>query len=149
MPDEVTNKPDLATEKLQLKIEKLKVEIANSKKRKTWDEYVKPIIPVAATLIIAIFGAVITGQFNKSQLEITKSKNQSDKEIAQINASLSFIKLMNEIPDSSKQLRQQAKTAIAPALPPETSFYLAYQELPENPYLLEVLLIKLLNSTHL
>ena len=133
---------DLATEKLRLEIVELRDKVSNSKKSKTWEDYVKPIIPVAVTLVIAISVSIITRQFNRSQLEITKSKNQSDKEIAQINASLSYIKLMNDISDSSFQLRQQAKTVIAPILPPETSFNIAVSELPNNPNVLKVLIKK-------
>jgi hypothetical protein len=140
MANDKLNTDDLQKEKLLLEIEELKNKVAHSKKSKAWDEYVKPIIPVAVTLIIAIFGWIITGQFNKAQLRITESKNKADKEIAQINASLSFIRLMREIPDSLIQLRQQAKTVIAPALPPETSFYIAIEDLPINAYVLDVLI---------
>lgn len=140
MADDKPNADNLTDEKLQLEIEELKIRLADSKKSKTWEGYVKPIIPIAITLIIAIFGSIITGRFNQAQLTITESKNKSDKEIAQINASLSYIKLMTEISDSSLQLRQQAKTVIASALPPEASFNIAINELPNNPDVLKVLI---------
>ena len=140
MPNDKPNIADLETEKLSLEVEELKTKVADSKKSKVWEGYFKPIIPIAVTIIIAIFGWIITGNFNQAQLTITESKNKADKEIAQINASLSFIKLMTEVSDSSIQLRQQAKTVIAPALPPETSFNIAVNELPNNPDVLEVLI---------
>ena len=142
MAENKTNIPDLETEKLQLEIGDLKTKIFNSKKTKAWDEYIKPIMPIAVTLIIAVFGTVISAQFNGAQLKITESKHQSDKEIAQINASLSYIKILSEISDSSMQTQQQALSVIAPILPPETSFSLAINALPENQTILKILIEK-------
>ncbi|HEY1047480.1 MAG TPA: hypothetical protein VGF79_13625 [Bacteroidia bacterium] len=201
MSDEQPNIPDLPTEKLRLEIEELKVKIEDQKKSKVWDNYVKPIIPVAVTLIIGIWGSILTNNYNTAQLENTKrkntsdstvaqtqlkiastqldiakdknktdkelslnqldiskqknasdkiialtqleiarEKNESDKTIAQINASLTYVKLLQDIKDSNKVLRNQAQNIIAPVLPPEMSFYIATEGLPQNGELLEILL---------
>lgn len=142
MKEQNQNMKELDNEKIRLEIEELRTKIINSKKSRAWEDFVKPIIPITITLIISIFGWIITGKFNQSQLTITENKNRADKEIAQINASLSYIKLMTEISDSSINLKQQAKTIIAPALPYESGFYIAINELPENPNVLEVLIRK-------
>ena len=140
MADDIKNKSELEIEKLRLEIESLKNSVIQSKKTKTWEDYIKPIIPVAVTLIIAIFGWIITVKYNQAQLTITDNKNKSDKELAQINASLSFIKLLTEISNGPTIIRQQAKTVIAPVLPPETSFNIAVNELPDNPDVLKILI---------
>jgi len=197
-----TKVPDeLLTEKARLDIEELKGRITDQKKIKIWENYVKPIIPVGVTLIIGIWGSILTSNYNSAQLEnikrknfsdssvaqtqlkiaqtqldiaidknladkelaqtqfdiskqknetdkqialtqleVSKNKNESDKTIAQITASLSFVKLLQDISTSNPDLTHQAKTVIAPALPPETSFNIAIAELPDNPNALEVLL---------
>ena len=195
------DKPDPTNEKLRLEIEELKIKIENEKKSKVWDNYVKPIIPVAVTLTIGIWGSILTSNYNTSQLEntkrknisdlevaktqleiaqkqldiakeknktdkelsqiqldiserknrsdkttaltqleIAKQKNESDRTIAQVNASLSYVKLLQEISDSNPDLTHQAKTVIAPALPPEVSFNIAVNELSSNPEVLEILI---------
>jgi len=173
---------ELLVEKARLEIEELKGKVADQKKIKIWGNYVNPVIPVAVTLLIGIWGFILTGKYNSAQLELTKrrnssdssvaqtqlkiaqtqldiskqkneadkelaltqleisrNKNQSDKIIAQINASLSFVKLLQDVSINNPELAHQAKTVIAPALPPETSFNIALAELPDNPNALEVL----------
>jgi hypothetical protein len=200
MPNEQHEKLDLQNEKLRFEIEELKIKIEDLKKTKVWDNYIKPIIPVVVTLIIGIWGTILTKKFNKSQLEnthtqlklareknesdkelsqvqleiskrknssdsaysqtqlqinlskneadklvaltqleIAKRKNESDKAIAQIDASLSFVKLLQDMPTDNKDLKHQAKTIIAPALPLETIYNIAINELPDNPNVLEIL----------
>lgn len=201
MLEEQSNIPDLPSDKLRLEIEELKLKIEEQKKGKIWDNYIKPLIPVAVTLTIGIWGSILTSSYNSSQLEnakrknsadssvaqtqlriaqtqldiannknksekelaetqleiskrknetdrqtaltqltISKHKNESDKTIAQINASLGFVKLLQDISNSNPDLTHQAKTVIAPALPPEISFNIAVTELTSNPNALEVLL---------
>ncbi|MEX0968265.1 MAG: hypothetical protein WD077_13575 [Bacteroidia bacterium] len=129
MENDKLNIDQLEKEKLLLEIEELKNQITGSEKGKVWKDYYKPLIPVLVTLIIAIFGWIITLDFNNSQIEI-----------AQIEASLSYINTISEIQDSSAQLKRQAQTVIAPVLPPETSFNLAVDEVENNPNLLAVLI---------
>lgn len=130
---------DLKIIKLELEIEELRCKIVNSKNNKIWDDFTKPLLPILATLILTFVGLYINYKFNLAQQINTESKNKADKEIAQINASLSYIKLMAEIPKDSTLLKQSAKTIIAPALPIESSFFIAINELQNNPNVLEVL----------
>jgi hypothetical protein len=46
--------PDLQAEKLRLEIEEIKANIDDKKKSKVWDNYIKPIIPVAVTCQILL-----------------------------------------------------------------------------------------------
>lgn len=201
MSNEKQNINDLSSEKLRLEIEELKVKIEAQTKPKIWDKYVKPIIPVAVTLIIGVWGTILTSNYNSAQLDITKrknssdstiaqtqlkiaqteleiardkniaekelsktqldisrrksesdkliaqtqleiarQKNESDKTISQINASLTYVEILKDINDSNVVLRNQAQNIIAPVLPPEMSFYIATEGLPDNTEILERLL---------
>ncbi len=107
-----------------------------------WTKYINPMLPVVATILLGVIGFSLTGKYNSSQLNIAKEQNNSNKQIAQINASLSFVKMLKEFSDSGKDadLAEQAKIDIAPVLPPEVGFNIAVTDLLRNPSLMDVLM---------
>ena len=72
---------DVQAEKTELEIEELKQKILSYKKN-FWEKHFVPAIPLAATILIAVGGWIITNKYNDAQIAITNSKNGSDIEIA-------------------------------------------------------------------
>ena len=93
--------------------------------------------PLAA-IVVGISGAILTGGYNKTQLEIARQRSEAEIEIARTNAALRFM----EISESDTSQRHQALAIAAPILPPDIAFRLALEQFPHDTDALDILIRK-------
>ncbi len=105
-----------------------------------WNNIIKPLLPVASTIIVAFGGWFITHTYNSAQIKLEKQKQTDNKTTSEIKASLSYVDFLAGNPPPSDDLKDQALLAVAPALPPELSFDLAVEALPEDDRVFKLLL---------
>ena len=91
---------------------------------------------------MAAIGWKLTDGYNKSQIQIARDNNAHEIEIARSNAALSYMSVLQEIPNEHVPARQQALAIAAPVLPPTIAFQQAVQQLPDNTSALDILMSK-------
>jgi len=82
------------TEKERLEIEELKLKIADGKKSKLWNNYIQPVIPVLAALIVGLWGSLLTNAYNDAQIKVTQRKNTTDSLVARLQLALADTQLV-------------------------------------------------------
>jgi len=93
---------------------------------------------------------MITSAYNRSQLALQFEQDQSrlklqaeqqksNRQTAEANASMAYLEFLARDPAPTDEQRDQATLAIAAVLPPELSFSLAVDRLPEEPKILALL----------
>lgn len=106
----------------------------------TWHKVALSLVPIVVTLIITIGGWIITSSYNRSQLALQMEQQKASRQTAEVNASISYLQFVARDPAPSIQQRDQATMAAALVLPPELSFKLAIERLPEEEKILALLL---------
>jgi hypothetical protein len=106
----------------------------------TWHKVAQPLVPVVVTLIVAIGGWIITSSYDRSQLALQVEQQKATRQTAEASASISYLQFVARDPAPSIQQRDQATMAAALVLPPELSFRLAIERLPEEGNILALLL---------
>lgn len=105
-----------------------------------WPDVAKSLLPVVATIVVAVGGWWITSVYNKSQLQVQKAQQEASRASAEASASLAYLQFLARDPTPSQDQRDQAVMAVASVLPPELSFNLAVKRLPEERSILNLLL---------
>lgn len=108
----------------------------------TRSETVKILVNPGIALFVALVGWLLTDRYNATQIEVTKKRNDAEIEIARINASLDYLRILGDLPEEAVTARRQAIAISAPVLPPEMAFRLAIGELPQNTSALDTLMTK-------
>jgi hypothetical protein len=98
------------------------------------------MLPVAATLVVAVGGWWITSTYNEAQLQVQRSQQAASRATAEANASLAYLQFLARDPAPSEDQRDQALMAVAGVLPPELSFNLAVKRLPQERSIVNLLL---------
>ena len=115
-----------------------------------WQAVIRPLVPVIATLIVAIGGWIITSSYNQAQLRLESESHKSELEIqlaqhlanrrsSEANASMAYIQFLSRNPSPTDAERDLATLSMAPILAPELSFSLAVERCPSENRILGVL----------
>jgi hypothetical protein len=97
-----------------------------------WPDIAKALLPVVATIVVAVGGWIITSSWNKSQTELQQAQQAATRSAAEANASLAYLQFLARDPSPPLEQRDQALMAAAGVLPPELSFNLAVRRLPSE-----------------
>lgn len=111
-------------------------------------EIAKALINPGIALFVAIVGWLLTEQYNATQIEVNRQRNSAEIEIARINASLNYLKILNNLPKEEVSARRRATAIAVPVLPPAMAFRLAIGELPQNTSALDTLMTKYEHSAN-
>lgn len=111
-------------------------------------EIVKTLINPGIALFVALVGWLLTDRYNATQIEVTKQRNDAEIEIARINASLDYLRILGDLPEEAITARRHAIAISAPVLPPEMAFRLSIRELPQNALALDTLMTKYEHSAN-
>lgn len=103
-----------------------------------WTGVAKLLLPIAATLIVAVGGWWITSTYNDAQIQVQKAQQAASRASSEASASLAYLQFLANAP--TQEQRDQALGVVAAILPPELSFSLAVKRLPEEPVILNLLL---------
>lgn len=69
---------------------------------KPWPDILKAMLPVAATLVVAIGGWWITSIYNEAQLQVQRSQQAASRATAEANASLAYLQFLARDPAPSE-----------------------------------------------
>jgi hypothetical protein len=105
-----------------------------------WPDVAKSLLPVVATIVVAVGGWWITSVYNESQLQVQKAQQAAGRASAEASASLAYLQFLARDPAPPQDQRDQALMAVAGVLPPELSFNLAVKRLPQERSILNLLL---------